>query len=129
MRNRAVPAFIAETVEQRAKPLIVGSYNAAFAGGDLLGSLHGEAGNVTDGADRLALVHRSPGLRAVFNQNVTMVISQCAQRGQFGRIAGERNGNDGLRLWSDEGFDPAGADFVRVRLEIGEHRNGLLKEN
>ncbi len=97
----------------------------ALAGGDVLGRVEGEAGQVRDRPDLAAAVARLRGMCGVLHDRH----AELGQLVEIGRLAVEIDRDDRLRSLTDELAYPVGIDVQRVVANIGEHGCGAAMDD
>ena len=107
---------------------IVRDRHAAFAGGQMLDRMKGEAGNIGQGAGRAALVGGAGRMAGIGDDPDAARLGQRAERIIIGGLAGIIHRHDGLGAWRDAGGDRCRIDQQRVWLDIGKDRLGAFIE-
>src|SRR5262249_9650064 len=113
-RHCPVCSFVPEPMKQRTKTVVVRRDQSSIAARDVLGRLERETSNVADRADGLILVTSTPGLSTVLDQDEIVLIRECLQFVQLGRISAQVYRDDGLGFGSNQWRDSASTDLVGV---------------
>ena len=118
----AVAAVGAERTEDFAVLLVVGGDDAPLAGGDDVGHVGAEGGQVGQGAGRLTLVERAVGLGGVLHHEESVLFGDGVDGVHFGRFAHEVHRHDGPGTRRDGGLDLLRVDVEGLPLDVYEDR-------
>lgn len=95
----------------------------------MLALLEAEATVIAQGADRTADVFGQRGLRGILNQRDPAVAGDPSQGLHVARLAKEMNGDGGPRAGRDPARDILRIQAIRVRTDVRENRQRILRQN
>ena len=102
--------------------IVAADRSAVAEATEILAREEAESSVGTDGADPAALVFRADGLTGVFDHDEPMLLRQGHDRVHVGRLTEEVDRYDRLGVRGYFGFDRAGIDIERDRVDVREHR-------
>ncbi|MNS98122.1 hypothetical protein D3C72_1324790 [compost metagenome] len=120
----AVTTPVAERLGDQLELGVVGEHRAAFTHGDVVGWVEAQGGDVSEGADQLAVVGGAQGVTAVFDQPQVVLLANLLDLGQVERVAQGVGEHDGLGFRSNGGLDQVCIDVVGGHVDVDEHRDG-----
>lgn len=106
----------------------VGGDDAALSGGDVLDGVEGEAGEVRNGADRLAPMDGAEGVAGVLDEGEAVLICQGAKGREVGRVAGVVHGDDSAGPRCDAVGDVAWGEGEGLGVQVGKNGGGAEVE-
>ena len=123
----------ASDVVERVAPvqefIAVAGDGAAFSGGDMLGVLETETGQVAEYATLAALVFSKPGLAGILDNGEFVFAGDRVDRVHVARHAVDMHRQDGAGSFGDPAFDRRRVHGERGRFGVGEHRQGFVDQD
>ena len=103
---------------------VIADDRAAFSAGNCLARLEAEAAQVTNGAQLFPAIHGQMCLAGIFDHLELVLLGDLHDAVHIAGLAHHVHGHDGLGVFGDPFFHVVGVDLIRLRVQVGQHRQG-----
>ena len=122
-------AVVAQHAQRLREVLRIGEAHAAFACGDDLVGIEGEAGDVAELPDCAAAIARTVGFGAILDHRDAAAPGELGDRADLGRPSIEMDGNDRLGLCRAGVLDRFQRHAPGLAVDIDDYRRGAAIEH